>query len=174
MARPKQATKAPERISPTEALRLLLPVMSAHYAAKRLTDAVHANECRLWEGGRLMRPEIAVMTLVIVARVDKDGRWQAVVEGRGDIYWRTEIFTFDVDEVKALLPRAEAAEPQFRKRGPPPTRNWTERAAFEIGRIIGKENRVPSAPEMCQWCENTLKFQPDERDMRRLIARVIK
>jgi hypothetical protein len=110
MARPKRATKKKTRISPTEALRILVPKLSPHRAAKRLTDAVHTKECQLWEGNRLIRPEIAVRYLVIIARADKDGRWQASVEGREETRWLGP-FTFEADEVRALLPRAEAEPP---------------------------------------------------------------
>jgi hypothetical protein len=176
MARPKRATKkkARERISPTDALRILLPQLSAHHAAKRLTDAVHANECRLWRGDRLMRPEIAVLMLVIVARVDKDGRWQAVVEGRGNTYWRTEDFTFDTDEVRALLPRAGAQPLELRRPpGKPPAKDWPLRVAVELGRRL-QRGEVPTAPEMCQWCLDTWSVHVDESDMRKLMSRATK
>jgi hypothetical protein len=179
--RKRKAEKASERISPTEALRILLPHWSAHRAAERLTDAVHANDCRLWKGDTPMRPEIAAKYLVIVARADKDGRWQAHVEGREEAIWRTEDFTFEADEVRALLRRAEAeppsAEPQqlelHRSPGKPPKKDWHVRVAVELGRRW-ERGEEPTAPDMCRWCSETWNVHVDEGDMRRLMSRAAK
>lgn len=179
MARPKWATKKKTRISPTEALRILLAKLSPHLAAKRLTDAVHTKECQLWEGDRLIRPEIAVQYLVIIARADKDGRWQASVEGKEEIRWLGP-FTFEADEVRALLPRAKAFEPPSAepaaservKPGPDARHNWTDAVTVEVIRRLMAGEKFPKAPAMLEFCRSKWDWEPDPRQMQRLLKRL--
>jgi hypothetical protein len=176
MARAKRATKKKTRISPTDALHMLMPHLSAHHAAKRLTDSVHTKECQLWEGDRLIRPEIAVQYLVIIARADKDGCWQASVEGREETRWLGP-FTFEADEVRALLPRAKAFEPPSAepaaservKPGPDPQHNWPDSVTIEVIRRLMLGEKFPKAPAMLKFCRTKWDWEPEPRQMQRLL-----
>jgi hypothetical protein len=179
MARPKQATKAPERISPTEALRLLLPEFSPHAAAARLTTAIRANECRLWCNGDVVPVAYIATSLIMVARTEADDRWRADVVSSSREAWERPrdfyVFEFDADEVRALLPRAEASAPdesaasRRRKPGPKVKKDWRLHAAAHVYDVKKKTGRTPPASEIAQYCEDTLDYQPDSSEIQKLL-----
>jgi hypothetical protein len=174
MARPKKAKEAPERIPPSEALRLLLPELSAREAALQLS-----NKCRLWCNDNLLPADYVANSLRVVARTDANRRWRADVVSSVREAWEDKVynFEFDAEEVRALLRRAEAhapsaAEPPAPRRhkpGPKIKKNWKLRVAGECDRIMRKEGRRPSAPELAQFCENETGYQPDVSEINKLL-----
>jgi len=176
----KQAQK---RITPTEALHILMDGgLTAHGAAARLDQAVKTNECRLWHHpadeatpdyfDEPVPPDYAAQCLTIVAHVEADGRWQGQVRGVPFRPW-TWIFEFDADAVRALLSRAKLPGPQptpeRRKPGPELRHDWREAIMREVIRRLLASEKMPKAPAMLQFCEDTLGYQPDIRAMQRLL-----
>ena len=176
----KQAQK---RITPTEALHILMDGgLTAHGAAARLDQAVKTNECRLWHHpadeatpdyfDEPVPPDYAAQCLTIVAHVEADGRWQRQVRGVPFRPW-TWIFEFDADAVRALLSRAKLPGPQptpeRRKPGPELRHDWREAIMREVIRRLLASEKMPKAPAMLQFCEDTLGYQPDIRAMQRLL-----
>jgi hypothetical protein len=92
------------KISPTEALGILLATHEPHAAAARLTKALHANECRLWCNGNLRSVDYIAMALKVVARQSEKGHWYAEVVSSVREPWDPEtfVFAFDDAEVHAL------------------------------------------------------------------------
>lgn len=177
----KQAQK---RITPTEALHILMDGgLTAHAAAARLDQAVKTNECRLWHHpdpadeaapdyfDEPVPPDYAAQMLTIVAHVEADGRWQGQV--RGVPYKHPWIFEFDADQVRALSSRAKLPGPQptpeRRKPGPELRHDWREAIMREVIRRLLAGEKMPKAPAMLQFCEDTLGYQPDIRAMQRLL-----
>ena len=176
----KQAQK---RITPTEALHILMDGgLTAHGAAARLDQAVKTNECRLWHHpadeatpdyfDEPVPPDYAAQCLTIVAHVEADGRSQGQVRGVPFRPW-TWIFEFDADAVRALLSRAKLPGPQptpeRRKPGPELRHDWREATMREVIRRLRASEKMPKAPAMLQFCEDTLGYQPDIRAMQRLL-----
>jgi hypothetical protein len=95
------------RLSPTEALRLLLPAYSAHESAERLNVALRTNVCRLWCNGKLLDPSYIRTHLVVQVRTEADGRWRADIESAIREPWIDVHFDwrFSAAGVAALLPR---------------------------------------------------------------------
>jgi hypothetical protein len=100
------------RISVTEALGILAPAYNNnfHAAAVRLTTATHANECRLWCNGNLLAPDYIAKALIVVACLEKDGRWRGDVVSSRREAWDPDYgpyhFGLDPAEVKKLPPNA--------------------------------------------------------------------
>jgi hypothetical protein len=182
MARPKRAkAKARGRISPTEALTIMRTRMAAPRGAMRLTEAVHdwKRPCRLWRDGKLVS-RAEVEHLAVQESADDAGQWHASI---GDDRWHRVPgeYEFDAEEVWRLLKAPasqEQTEPQQPAKlhhtppGPSPTHDWPEHAAFEVGRIVERENKWPSAPRMCGWCMDKWRWEPDDSDMRELLRRL--
>jgi len=111
---PKKPKKAPGQIAPTEALQILTAGgLSAAAAAETLTTAARRNRCRLLGWGekdgkwrwRPLPPDYIATSLVIVARIEADGRARAeIVSSRGKAWVEgPHFFEFDAAEVTALL-----------------------------------------------------------------------
>src|SRR6266480_2342793 len=103
-------------ILPTGALRLMLssdPNRSIHDAAKDLTDWTHRNKCRLWCNGNLLPPDYIATSLMIVARIEADGRPRADVVSSTREAWVRQAYNFelDADEIRALLPPLKPLPP---------------------------------------------------------------
>ena len=103
------------RCSPTDALNLLIPALAPMAAAAELTRAVHDNRCGIIGNGTTIKSDIAPR-LMVVAQPENDGRWTARIVGTfalGGVK-PTDVWEFEIDEVKALLPqpdtRGEALE----------------------------------------------------------------
>jgi hypothetical protein len=56
-----------------------------------------------------------------------------------------------------------------RKPGPKVTKDWRRHVAGQVDRIMENEKRIPSAPELAQFSENKLGYQPDERAIQQLL-----
>jgi hypothetical protein len=93
------------RCSPTQAVNLLRREFSAMESADRLTQAIHRNKCRLY-CDREVVPAHFRKRLMVVARLDPDGRWTAAIVSAVREAWKKPSYQweFDIDEVVALLP----------------------------------------------------------------------
>ena len=78
---------------------------------------------------------------------------------------------------RATEPPERASEPldlapdvsQRRKPGKRPTKDWPTHVARELIRRARAGEEMPTAAQMCQFCQNTLCWQPDIRQMQRLL-----
>jgi hypothetical protein len=81
----------------------------------------------------------------------------------------------DLDKLypTAVSAAASPPEPARRKPGPETKHDWPIHVAIEVIRIIRAGERMPTAAKMAQHCEDTLGFQPDIREMQRLLRRLL-
>jgi hypothetical protein len=56
-----------------------------------------------------------------------------------------------------------------RKPGHPPKHEWPLVVARELIRMAAAGEKMPTAPKMLQFCENKLRWQPDIRQMQKLL-----
>jgi hypothetical protein len=63
----------------------------------------------------------------------------------------------------------QTPKPRRRKPGPKVKKDWRRHVAAEADRIMENKNRIPSAAELAQFCENKLGYQPDERAIQKLL-----
>jgi hypothetical protein len=100
------------RCTLVDAINLLVPPLKLMEAAAKLTQAVNSNDCRLYcNKDEPVKAHIAAVAKVVLD-VEKDGRWTADIVSTGPgLGWAKGAYTweFDVDEVKALKPQADAA-----------------------------------------------------------------
>src|SRR5262249_40511475 len=97
------------RISPAEALRIMMTRMAAPRGAQRLTEAMHDWKCRIWRDGELVPREEVGHLSVLESYHGEAGQYDP---GIGDDRWdaiRRE-YEFDADEVMELLQKAEAVQ----------------------------------------------------------------
>lgn len=80
------------------------------------------------------------------------------------------------DHLDELYPTAAAADRETdmpsprRKPGPQPTKNWKLYVAAELHRIVEIEGKQPPpAAHFAQLCENKLGYQPDIREVQKLL-----
>lgn len=138
----KRKTTA-RQISPTAALRILTAqgAYTPHKAAMVLTEAIGANDCRLWGDGNLVKPDYFQTAVALTASVEVDGRWRAEIVSTQDPPWHPKLYRkrrpqpyaickLDEHEVMALLP-ADAGEPMS-------TAQW----AVATTRRLLAENRI--------------------------------
>jgi hypothetical protein len=98
--------------SPTDALNLLTPAFAPIAAADELTRAMHGGRCWPICNGVKVKSHILGM-LRVVARLENDGSWTACVKGSfpmGGVL-PDQVWEFEIDEVKALLPQPELERP---------------------------------------------------------------
>jgi hypothetical protein len=77
-----------------------------------------------------------------------------------------------------FYPVATAAPPSSeqltrRKPGKRTTHDWTLHVARELGRIEGAGKKVPTASKFAQFCEDTLGYQPDIREVQKLLKQLL-
>jgi hypothetical protein len=176
MARRKRATKKKTRISPTDALDLLMTQMAAPAAAKRLQDELHHRNIRIWRDGKLVRPaEVGHLSIAAISDDANPDRWHACVD---DDRWDPVPgeYEFDADEIWALLPRSKAeppsAEPAASERvkpGPDPQHDWPDAVTLEVIRILRAGGKFPKAPAMLNLCRTKWDWEPDPRQMQKLL-----
>jgi hypothetical protein len=87
------------------------------------------------------------------------GRWFYVWKPDFDDLWPT------AEPITTTERRADAKP----RRKPGPKANWRLPAAVKLHEVREKDRRTPSAPELCQHIHRTLKYYPDETEMRKLI-----
>jgi hypothetical protein len=170
--RARATTSGPKgRVSPTEALNLLIPALAPMAAATELTRAVHDKRCQIIGNGVVIPAHIAPR-LMVVAR-SKKARWTAHIVGTFAVggVKPSDQWEFDADEVKALLPPPSPAEApprsDRRKPGPRPTLDWPKHVAREIVRALRAGDKIPTAAALAQSCEDNLHYQPDIRAVQR-------
>lgn len=174
--RKKAPRKKPrERISPTEALQIVMTRRAAPAAAKRMQEALHHHDIDIWRDGKRLSPA-EVAHLSVLARADDDDPdcWHASI---GDDRWDapTGKYEFSADQIWALVRgKASALSAPVvglpNPPGKPPAKNWPWLAAVEYGRRL-ERGEESTAKAMCQWCADTLNVHVDESDMRKLISR---
>jgi hypothetical protein len=154
-AKTKPPASPGRRISIDDALRLLLTAYPPHAAAERLNAAWRDNTVRLWCNGKLLPPDFIRTELVVLARIEGDGRTRAeVVPARGA--WEDKPYTFEVDEaeVMALLPSAPKRLPP----GPRPRGNWPTLIRRELARMGRKRvEELRKSGELRDHLENFLE-----------------
>jgi hypothetical protein len=62
-----------------------------------------------------------------------------------------------------------SAQPTRRKPGKQTTRDWPLHVARELGRIEGAGKKVPTAAKLAQFCEDTLGYEPDIREVQKIL-----
>ena len=140
------------RCSPTEALDLLHPAFEPMEAAAEVTRAVHDNRCRIICNGVVIKPHIAPRLMVVAH--EADGRWTARIVGTfamGGVS-PTDVWEFEIDKVKALLPQPEPAKPWPTVSG---SVNWTPPAILAPAtRPEPDPTPEPSSPEIDRILED--------------------
>jgi hypothetical protein len=108
------------RISPVEALRIMMTRMAPPRGAQRLTEATHDWKCHIWRDGKLVPREEVGHLSVLESYYGESGELHP---GVGDDRWDAVQgkYEFDADEVRALLPRANprSSEPRADEEPPP-------------------------------------------------------
>jgi hypothetical protein len=82
----------------------------------------------------------------------------------------------DLDKLYSVaVPSEQADNPTSRRKpGHPPKHDWPMVVARELIRMaLAGEKMPPTAPKMLQFCENKLRWQPDIRQMQRLLSKLL-
>ena len=96
-------------------------------------------------------------------------RTDQVLLGRWDIYlWGPDIERIWPPEAPPSEQRADEAP--HRPPGRQPKHDWPKHIRREVIRRLRAGEREPTAPEMLQWCEDKWGWQPDIRQMQRLLS----
>jgi hypothetical protein len=158
----------------SENIELTRRDLKAHLLAKRLVGAA-----------RIIAPDGSERCIIIKPAfwepVELSFAWSMtgcekyVSEGEA---WHFFVRRRELDRHYPVAVSAEQTEPQQPAKlrhtppGPSPTHDWPEHSAFEVGRIVERENKWPSAPRMCGWCMDKWRWEPDDSDMRELLRRL--
>ena len=101
------------RITPTDALQILLRAWKPNDAAAHLTMAMRGDACQLWCNSTPVSTEIK-LTLAVEAHAEPDGRWSATIVSTAREPWEHPPdyyrWEFDESEVAALLPPPPSEE----------------------------------------------------------------
>jgi len=96
-------------------------------------------------------------------------RTDQVLLGRWDIYlWGPDIEKIWPPEAPPSEQRADEAP--RRPPGRQPKHDWPKHIRREVIRRLRAGEREPTAPEMLLWCEDKWGWQPDIRQMQRLLS----
>jgi hypothetical protein len=87
--------------------------------------------------------------------------------------WKPDLETIWPTEAPATTAPVDEPKPQRRKPGPEPTADWPMRVARELIRRARAGEKMPTARQMCQWCEDNVGYQPDIRAMQRLLRELL-
>ena len=165
--------KEGERISPTDALRLLRRSgIEPIKAAAELTKAIHSRAAfPVWCNDKAVQPHVRP-DIRVVAR-ERNGRWAAEVQSISHQWHGAQYrWEFDAAEVRALrkakTQSAEPMEQQRRTPGKKPTHEWQKHVTREVVRLAFL-SKTPTAPDMLKWCADKWDWQPDIRQMQRLL-----
>jgi hypothetical protein len=132
------------RCSTTQALNLLIPAFAPIAAADELTRAIHGGLCWPICNGVKVKSHILGM-LRVVARLENDGRWTACVKGSfpmGGVL-PDQVWEFEIDEVKGLLPQPELERPWPTVSG---SVNWSPPAILAPATPPPKPDPTPESP----------------------------
>jgi hypothetical protein len=114
------------------------------------------------------------LTLTVPLRPQEGVGVQPHVDGyiyvrRADLDKHYPIAATPAPTTAAQADDAQPPKPR-RKPGPPAKGDWPEQVMREvISRALRAGYKLPNAPEMQEWCENTLGFEPDMRQMQRFL-----
>ena len=171
------------RIRPTDALQILLRRgWQPNDGAVNLTLAMRGDGCRLYCNDNPV-PTKTKLTLAVQADAEPDGLWSASIVSTAREPWEHPPdyyrWEFDDREVAGLpAPPTPSLSPADasprRKPGPPPKKDWPTHVARELIRRAGAGEKMPTAPQMLQYCQNTLHFEPDIRGMQRLLRDLLR
>jgi hypothetical protein len=164
-----------------------MPAFSPPAAADELTRAIHDGRCHPYCRGAAIRSNLAPR-LMVVARLENDGSWVARVE---NVAYTAEqpvdVWEFEIDEVRALLPRKNESErpvdslaPSPRRRGPVVTHDWfsicgeiARRCVDEkTGRVKVPKRESGLAKDVLDWLAKSGKNCPAVSEMREAVKRV--
>lgn len=175
-----------ERLSPTEAVRVLLPAHHRpHAAADRITMAMRGQDCSVWCDGRLVPADYAARMLEVEIRTKRGGNWEADVVSSKREGWNRPSgsydFRFDADEVRALLPSLAIAEnpSQRGKPGPKPKDEWPKLVAAKMVHLALNDPEVLQNADalvrsMKKFLEDEIGWAPkDPKDLRREILTLL-
>ena len=111
------------RITPTDALQILLRAWQPDAAALQLTMAMRGNACRLWCNDNSVAAKIK-LTLAVLAKPEPDDRWSATIVSTAREAWEHPRdyyhWEFDDSEVAALSrppPSNRGADDEPRRTG---------------------------------------------------------
>jgi hypothetical protein len=72
----------------------------------------------------------------------------------------------------AKIDDAQPAQPQ-RRREPPPEHEWSMEVAREVIQRERAGQPMPTAPQMLDWCRNKWDWEPDIRQMQKLLRKLL-
>jgi hypothetical protein len=173
--------KGGKRISIDEAVRKLMPALGRDGAVEFINTAIRDRKrARLFCDGNVVDPNFIRDHLVVTVR---KGRRAVEIEATRALDKPESSYTWQMDanEIEALRPAAFAltrspAKPPAdddakgrRAPGKPPAHNWPMVMARELIRRAQAGETMPKAPELLQWCQDQWNWEPDIRQMQRLL-----
>jgi hypothetical protein len=185
VARLKRApAKGGKRISIDEAFRKLMPALGRDGAVELINTAIRDRKrARLFCNGRVVDPNFIRDHLVVMVR---KGRRAAEIEATRALEKPVESYSWQMDanEIEVLraaafaptrspvTPPAEDAKGR-RPPGKPPKHNWPMVIARELIRRAQAGEMMPTAPQMLQWCHDEWNWEPDIRQMQRVLRELL-
>jgi hypothetical protein len=98
-------------------------------------------------------------------------RGRLVIPLRGLVFY---VWKQDVDKLWQQADQQPEMSPPRRKPGPQPKKNWKLTVAAELHRIVEIEGKQPPpAAHFAQLCENKLGYQPDIREVQKLLRQLL-
>ena len=161
----------------SENMKLTRRDLKAHLLAKRLVGAARiiapdgSERCIIFEPAFWEPVELTFAWLVSGYEKQKGERWYFFVRRRE----LDRLYAVTAASEQATAPAAQPAHddaqptPQRRKPGPPPNYDWQTHVMREVIKRLRAGEKFPTAPAMLQWCEDEWDWQPDIRQMQRLL-----
>ena len=158
-------------------MRLTRRDVKAHLLAKRFVGAARviapdgSERCMIFEPAFWEPVELTFAWLVSGYEKQKGERWYFFVRRRE----LDRLYAVTAASEQATAPAAQPAHddaqptPQRRKPGPPPNYDWQTHVMREVIKRLRAGEKFPTAPAMLQWCEDEWDWQPDIRQMQRLL-----
>jgi hypothetical protein len=141
------------------------------------TETCFIFEPAWWRPLKISCPPISILGATGRCRVE------GVAEGwdlkQGKWYWlvrRVELdklYPNDLDKFHLVAAPSEQADnptPSHRPPGPRPEKDWPAHVTREL---IRRGLEKMTAEDLCQFCEDTLNYQPDPSAMRKLLRRLL-
>jgi len=151
--------------------------LKAHLLAKQLVGAARviapdgSERFIIFEPAFWEPVELTFAWLVSGYEKQKGERWYFFVRRRE----LDRLYAVTAASEQATAPAAQPAHddaqptPQRRKPGPPPNYDWQTHVMREVIKRLRAGEKFPTAPAMLQWCEDEWDWQPDIRQMQRLL-----